>query len=109
MVTDPGPFLRGRQVTPIELSFVFLAIFLLVVVFQRQRLSYALYVSYAIAVPLASIQTISFSRYILVAFPLFIAMAQILYRPMLFRLALIPMAFLQLFWVVRWTLGHWAA
>ncbi|HSG15968.1 MAG TPA: mannosyltransferase family protein, partial [Anaerolineae bacterium] len=88
MVTDPGPFLRGRQVTPIELSFVFLAIFLLVVVFQRQRLSYALYVSYAIAVPLASIQTISFSRYILVAFPLFIAMAQILYRPMLFRLAL---------------------
>jgi hypothetical protein len=109
LVTDPGPFLRGRGVTIYEALFVLLALGLLVVVVRKQRLSYTLYAAYSIAIPLASINTMSFSRLMVVIFPLFIAMAQVLTRPLLFRLVLIAMAILQLILVVRWTLGYWVA
>jgi hypothetical protein len=109
LVADPIPFLRGRGVTAFQVSFLLPALLLLIVVIRKQRLSYSLYAAYNIAIPLASISTISFSRFVLVIFPLFIAMAQLLYRPGLFRLALIAMAILQIILVVRWTLGYWVA
>jgi len=109
LVTDPGPFLRGRGVTIYEAVFVLLALALLVVVVRKQRLSYTLFAAYSIAIPLASINTMSFSRFMVVIFPLFIALAQVLTRPRLFWLVAIAMAVLQLVLVVRWTLGYWVA
>jgi hypothetical protein len=109
LVADPAPFLRGQGVTTFEVAFLLLAIFLLVVVFRKQRLSYAIFAGYAVTFTLASFRTTSIPRYIVVAFPLFIAMGQILYRPVVFRLALIAIAILQIILVVRWTLGYWVA
>jgi len=109
LISDPVPFLHGRGITTYEMSYVLLALFLLIIVFRKQRLSYALVASYAIAAPLVSFRTLSIDRLVLIIFPLFIAMGQILFWQPAFRLTLIAMAILQIILVVRWTLGYWVA
>lgn len=109
LVRSPAAFLQEPGITTYEITFVFLALFLLMVVFWKQRLSYALFATYSIAIPLSTIQTVSFSRFMLVIFPLFIAMAQILYRPVLFRINIIGMFILQIVLVSRWALSYWVA
>jgi len=109
LMADPVSFLRGRGVTTYEVLFLLLAMLLLIVVLRKQRLSYGIFAGYAIAIPLTSFLTAGIPRYMIVAFPLFIALAQIVSRPILFRLILIAAAILQIILVVRWTLGYWLA
>lgn len=108
LFTAPDPLQRA-QAAALELSFAVLSIFLFINVLRRQRLSYGLFAGYSIAVPLASIRVVSYSRYMMVTFPLFIAMAQIFSRPALYRLALFAMGLLQFVMVTRWTLWYWVA
>jgi Gpi18-like mannosyltransferase len=109
LIADPATFLRGRGVTTFDALFLLLAILLIIVVFRRQRLSYGIYATYTVAMPLSSFLTTAIPRYAMVAFPFYIALAQVLNRPIWFRLVLFAMAALQIFLVVRWTLGYWVA
>ncbi len=94
---------------PLDLAALLLALVLLVALLRRQRPSYGLYAAYAVGVPILTMQLASMPRYLIVAFPLFIALARLLRRRWVLVAALALSATLQLYLFVRWVLWYWVA
>jgi len=92
-----------------DLFFAVIGCVLLFAMLQGERLSYQVYTAYAILVPLATVQVMSMSRCLLVAFPAFIFLAEKASRPALYHSLLILFGVVQAFFVARWSLWHWVA
>ncbi len=98
---------RLRSVAP-EVAFTLLVIGLGLVMLRRQRASYAAYTGCALALPLGTLQLLAMLRLIIVAFPLYIALADWLSRR-LYWLAMALFYGLQIFFFCRWALWYWIA
>ena len=68
-----------------------------------------IYSFYALALPVATMQVVSVPRYLIVAFPLFVAAAGWLRRSWLYWALVLLCIALQVICVWRWSLGYWVA
>ncbi len=112
LFSDPDLLLRVQSVW-MDILFTGLAVIIFVVVLRKQRLSYLIYTAYSLAVPLSTVSVDSMPRYLIVAFPLFIAGATWLNRSRFSRFAVPSVigifALIQAVLVARWTLWFWVA
>jgi Gpi18-like mannosyltransferase len=93
----------------LDLAFILVGGVLFLGLLRRVRFSYVLYSAYAIGVPLATLLPMSMPRLLIVAFPLFIVLAEWLHTRVVFY-AVISLAYvLQLVFVARWSLWYWLA
>lgn len=94
------------------LEFVSGAVFFLLTTISvfRQRFSYAVFCLFAFAVPMLTGNFVSLPRYVLVCFPAFIIIAQILSRFRASRLVIIPgLILLNITALILFIQGYWVA
>lgn len=108
LLSDPQVLARASRIG-LELVFVVIGVVLLIRLLRDQRPSYALYALYTIGLPLATLQVLSMPRFLIVAFPLFIALAEWLDRKSIFSLVVMVSGLAQTILVARWSLWYWVA
>jgi hypothetical protein len=108
LLADPNLVQRALRVG-IDIIITLFGGLVLVVLARRLRPSYIIYAAYCLLVPLITLQVVSMPRYIIVVFPLFIALAKVLKKPVAFRATVLFFAVLQLVFVARWSLWYWVA
>lgn len=108
LLVDPIATARSLGST-IDLAFALLGGVLFIQVARRQPARYALFACYAVGIPLATLQLASIARYMVVVFPLFVALAQWLDRPKLFWLVMVLFGYTQALFFARWVLYYWVA
>ncbi|MDQ3547531.1 MAG: hypothetical protein M3439_01820 [Chloroflexota bacterium] len=112
-LTSHGVRFGFAEYETLDIAFTLLAIPLLIYCFLKQPLEYAIFPLMLFALPLFSPSTIhplmSMSRFLIVMFPLFIALALLTRRRFAFTLVLVPSIALLLVLTVQFSTWYWVA
>jgi hypothetical protein len=105
-----APLATARSLgSTIDVAFALMGGVLLIQGARRQPVSYTLYGCYAVGIPVATLQLASIARYMVVGFPLFIALSLWLHKPKVFWLVMVLFGYTQAIFFARWVLHYWVA